>query len=130
MQKARKQRTDQANSLLEFHKPQRYKLPFPEVVNVDVLATALDEDLANRLRVLEDERNRVIESHTDARPWEEEIAYVRREQQLRRVRRDHHQDFVRREQEAFDRYEAQLPAGDFDNSAFVYAATGGRPRWS
>lgn len=108
----------------------RYPASLPEVVSVDVIGTMPDEDLIVRLRALDDDRNRVFEAHLDPRPWEEEIAYIRREQQIRRARRDEHQDYVRRMETEFSLAEFGLPAGDFDNSAYVYAATGGRPRWS
>ena len=97
---------------------------------MDVLGTLLDEDLIVRLRALDDDRNRAYEAHLETVPWETEIAYVRREQQMRRSRRENHSTFVNEEQRAFERIEASLPPGDFDNSAFVYAATGGRPRWN
>jgi hypothetical protein len=89
----------------------------------------LDEDLMVRANALEDERRRQCAT-VDVRPWEEEVAYVRREQQIRRVRRELHSEWMRRGDEEFNKREATLPAGDFDNSAFVYAATGGRPRWN
>lgn len=102
----------------------------PEVVTIDVLGAMLDEDLIVRLRALEDEKGKAYENHQDLAPWEVEIAYIRREQQVRRSRRDNHADYVRKAEEEFARTEAGLPAGDFDNSAFVYAASGGRPRWN
>lgn len=105
-------------------------IPLPEVVTIDTLGTMLDEDLNARYRSLEEDKNKAYAEHLDARPWEEELAYVRREQQLRRVRRDHHVEFLREEQRAFEQSEVGLPAGDFDNSNFVYAASGGRPRWN
>ena len=108
----------------------RYPVPTPEVVSSDVLGAMLDEDLVVRLRALDDDKGKVYESHLDTRPWEEEIAYIRREQQIRRTRRDTHSEYVRKAEDEFARIEASLPAGDFDNSAFVYAATGGRPRWN
>lgn len=97
---------------------------------MDELGVMLDEDLNSRLRTLEDDKNKAYESHFETRVWEIEIAYIRREQQMRRIRRDFHFDFERKTKEDFDRLEASLPAGDFDNTAFVYAATGGRPRWN
>lgn len=106
-----------------------YPVTLPEVVNIDVLGMMLDEDLIVRLRSLEADKERVHESYVDARPWEEEIAYIRREQQIRRARRDSHLEYVRQAELEFARIEANLPAGDFDNTAYVYAATGGRPRW-
>ena len=126
MQKSRKR----AESQNETRTVRRGGVPLPQVVNLDELSIMLDEDLINRLRSLEDDKNRAAEAYADVRPWEEEISYVRREQQVRRVRRDSHSEYVRKIEEEFARLEASLPAGDFDNSAFVYAATGGRPRWN
>lgn len=111
-------------------RPNRFALQAPDIVDIDALGTMLDEDLIVRLRSLEDEKGKVYEAHQDTRPWEEEIAYVRREQQVRRIRRDNHQDYLRRVEGDFNQSEVGLPSGDFDNSAFVYAATGGRPRWN
>lgn len=127
-QKARK-RNDASHSHASY-RTHRYPLPTPEVVSIDVIGTMLDEDLVVRIRALEADRAKVLDVSSDARPWEEEIAFVRREMQMRRERREAHQSWVRSEQDWFDRYEASLPAGDFDNSAYVYAATGGRPRWN
>jgi hypothetical protein len=110
--------------------PRRYPVPTPEVVSIDALGAMLDEDLIVRLRALEEDKSKVYDSHLDMRPWEEEVAYIRREQQIRRTRRDTHSEYVRKAEEEFARTEASLPAGDFDNSAFVYAVTGGRPRWN
>ena len=113
-------------------RPQRrgHSIPLPDLITIDELGTMLDEDLITRLRALEEDKGRAIEAHMDSRPWEEEVAYIRREQQVRRIRRDTHAEYVRRSEEEFNRIEASLPAGDFDNTAFVYAATGGRPRWN
>lgn len=102
----------------------------PDVVSMDDLGVMLDEDLIVRLRSLEEAKSKAYESHLDLRPWEEEIAYIRREQQVRRTRRDSHAEYVRNAEMEFNRTEASLPAGDFDNTAFVYAATGGRPRYN
>jgi hypothetical protein len=128
VQKNRKR--SEASVSNEGRSTRRYPVQLPEVVTIDVLGAMLDEDLVVRLRVLDDDKNKVYDAHLDARPWEEEIAYIRREQQLRRARRDTHAEYVRKSEDEFARTEAHLPAGDFDNSAFVYAATGGRPRWN
>jgi len=111
-------------------RPNRFAVPQPDVVTIDTLGTMLDEDLIVRLRALEDEKNKVYEAHQDVRAWEEEIAYNRREQQIRRARRAAHQEYSRRAEGDAGVPEYTLPAGDFDNMAFVYAATGGRPRWN
>lgn len=105
-------------------------MTLPEVVTIDDLGVMLDEDLVLRLRALEDAKGKAYETGVYARPWEEEIAYVRREQQIRRSRRETFAEYSRKLEEEFARTEASLPAGDFDNTAFVYAATGGRPRWN
>ena len=102
----------------------------PEIVDIDVLGGMQDEDLILHLRALDDDRLRASEIGYDQLPWEVELAYVRREQQIRRTRRDVHQEISHREGEEHYRREASLPEGDFDNFAFVYAATGGRPRWN
>lgn len=128
MQKSRKR--SEVQNVTETRSTRRNVLPLPDVANMDDLAVMLDEDLIGRLRSLEDMKNQAYEAHVDTRPWEEEIAYIRREQQIRRTRRDNHMDYVRKYEDEFNRSEASLPAGDFDNSAFVYAATGGRPRWN
>jgi hypothetical protein len=129
VQKTRK-RSDSTSSSLPSRPNRRQVVPLPEVVSIDVLGTLLDEDLIVRLRALDDDRNKAFEARLDTRPWETEVAYVRREQQMRRARRENHSAWIKREQEARDAEEATLPPGDFDNSAFVYAVTGGRPRWN
>lgn len=105
----------------------------PDVVSIDVLGAMLDDDLVLRLRALENGHNEAFsDAYASLRPWEEEIAYVRREQHIRRSRRDAHSDYIKRSEEeraADARREESLPAGDFDNSSFVNAASG-RPRWS
>ena len=127
MQKTSKRQADFVND-----RPRRRGATsnLPEVINIDVLGVMLDEDLITRLRSLEDDKNQAYENHQDLKPWEEEIAYIRREQQVRRTRRDKHSEFVTKAESEFVRSEVFLPAGDFDNSNFVYAASGGRPRWN
>ena len=102
----------------------------PEVVSIDVLGAMDDKDLVLRFQAMDEDRLRSYEVGRDPRPWEEEIAYVRREQQIRRTRRDVHSRLTAAAQAEYERIEASLPQGDFDNSAFVYAAMGGRPRWN
>jgi len=100
---------------------------------MDVLGTMQDEDLVLRLRALNEDHARAYESGRDTYPWEVEIAYVRREQQIRRIRRDNHAEITRLAEIEFRRLEESLPVADIEqnNAPFVYAATGGRPpRWS
>lgn len=108
-------------------RPQVY---LPEIVNMDALAAMQDNELAQRHRTLDDDRLRAQELGYSTQPWEVEIAYVKREQQIRNAHRAAHAEITRREQADFYESEAGLPPGDMDNFAFVYAATGGRPRWN
>lgn len=129
MQKTRKRSDSPSTSSLP-SRPRRQVIALPEVVSIDVLGTLLDEDLIVRLRALDEERNKAFEARVDTRPWETEIAFVRREQQMRRGRRESHTTYLNREEARRNSEEVGLPPGDFDNSAFVYAAIGGRPRWN
>lgn len=86
---------------------------------MDELATAPDEELINRFRSLEEERQKVIESGLDPRPWEDEVAYVRRELHVRRTRREAHDRYVRQLEKEYMEAEYNLPAADLDNSVFL-----------
>lgn len=94
----------------------------PEQVSVDVLAVMTDEDLSAKLRSLDDDRAKVDAAFYDPRYWEEEIAYVRREMQIRNVRRKAHEQYtaeIQREIDAYNRQEFYLPVADVDNTAFL-----------
>jgi hypothetical protein len=67
-----------------------YPINPPQQLTFDELALLSDEDLVSNGRQLEQEREVILEARMDPRPWEEEIAYIRREQQIRRTRRDTH----------------------------------------
>lgn len=97
----------------------RYPVALPELVSIDVLGAQNDEELINRLRSLEEDRNKVLDAHMDARPWEEEVAYIRRELQIRRSRREAHQAYVRTLEREFAESEANLPVADLDNTHFL-----------
>lgn len=131
MQKTRN-RSEASGGNVSYTSVRRSMVTRPEVVSTDVLETMLDEDLIAHFRALDSSMRLAYESSAqcDLRPWEEEIAYVRREQQVRRGRREAHTAYVQRTEREFNLAEMNLPPGDFDNSAFVYAASGGRPRWS
>jgi hypothetical protein len=70
----------------------------PEIVTIDDLALFEDDELSDRASLLENERNRLIKSHNHPIDWEVEIAYVRREQQIRKIRKDAHSDWLLAEQ--------------------------------
>lgn len=97
----------------------RYPVALPDVVSIDAMAALPDEELINRLRSLEEDRQKVLDAHLVARPWEEEVAYIRRELQIRRTRREAHDRYVRQLEREFAESEANLPVADLDNSHFL-----------
>jgi len=97
----------------------RYVVAGPEVFNMDDIAAMLDEDLYSHLNTMEDGRSKAYESRQDTRLWEEEIAYLRREIQLRRGRREAHEKYVAETSRSFADEERGLPAADFDNLKYV-----------
>jgi hypothetical protein len=68
----------------------------PEVYNMDDLGYMTDESLYERANRLESEKNRMMSSGRDPYLWEVELAYVRREQVLRRTRADLHAEYVQK----------------------------------
>jgi hypothetical protein len=66
----------------------------PDIVNMDLLATISDDELNNRHQRLENEREALLNGKVSVRAWEEEIAYVRREQGIRRARREAHDAYL------------------------------------
>lgn len=117
MQKNRP-RSQSSNDHSDNHSYIRYPIPEPDVIDMDAIGSMLDEDVLARLRSLEDDVNRLYEMGFTARPWEEEIAYIRREQQLRRTRREVHEAYVKRLDREYSISEANLPSADLDNSRF------------
>jgi hypothetical protein len=91
----------------------------PQQVNMDTLGGMSDEDLINHLRSLHEGLDHAYETRGNSRLWEEEIAYVRREQQIRRERRAAHDAYIRTLEREFAISEAGLPVADLDNSAFL-----------
>lgn len=68
--------------------------PVPEVVNMDTLATLLDDELYSHANAMEHGRARAYDQRHDTLPWEQEIAYARREIQIRHQRREAHERYV------------------------------------
>ena len=121
MSKNKKLRTSPQFAEQTNYSHSRYSVSLPEVVNIDVLATMLDEDLSARLYALEGDKNSVLQDSYDAVPWEVEIAYVKREQQIRKLRRENHERYMRSvAQEIAEESDnfVNLPSGDFDNVQF------------
>jgi hypothetical protein len=85
----------------------------PEVVNMDETALVPDEELFSRLNQLESDRLKVIDGNFDPYLWEIEIAYLRRESQIRRQRREAHEAYLY-ENAAFLTEEDNYVDGNFD----------------
>jgi hypothetical protein len=73
----------------------KYPLPVPEVANMDEIGYYPDDLLADRIGRLESERTRLLEMRYDPQLWEVELAYLRREQQIRTVRSERHEAYMR-----------------------------------
>jgi hypothetical protein len=91
----------------------------PEIYHADTLSIVSDDDLNSIYNHLEHDRNLALAVNGDARPWEDEISYVQREMQMRRIRHDAHVEFVRQTERENARIEASLPYADLDNTRFL-----------
>jgi len=77
-----------------YHAQATVPVPVPEVVNMDVTAVISDEELFARMNQLETDRSKVIDHNFDPYLWEVELAYLRREAQIRRQRREAHEVYL------------------------------------
>lgn len=68
----------------------------PEVYNMDDIGYMSDEAIHDRGSSLENEKNRLVAMGKDPYLWEVEMAYLRREQQLRQTRAARHAEFTQR----------------------------------
>jgi hypothetical protein len=75
-------------------KKQSYYDDEPEVIDMDVLSGMSDDELNNRFYTLEEERAGAWESREPTYTFEIELAYVQREQLLRRGRRAYHDAYL------------------------------------
>lgn len=87
-----------------FVRPRRgvnYPVNLPVPVNMDEIAIMSDEEVFARAGSLENDRAKVLDHRLDPTPWEIEIAYYRREQGIRRLRREIHEVFVKENAEFY-----------------------------
>jgi len=68
----------------------------PEIYNMDDIGYMADEAIQDRTQRLENDRGRLLAMNKDPYLWEVEIAYLRREEQLRQTRAERHADFVKK----------------------------------
>jgi len=94
----------------------------PEIHVMDDVATFSDEELYERLRVLESDRERALTCHVDPTPWEVELAFLLRESQVRRARRSAHERYIKQIEREFADAEAAAPVADLDNTLFLRMA--------
>jgi hypothetical protein len=66
----------------------------PPVFNMDDLGYSSDDELFSLAARLEAERSQLLSKGFDTYSWEIEISYVRREQQLRKLRSERHSDWL------------------------------------
>lgn len=73
----------------------QYPVDFPNVISMDVIARYSDEELFSCISRLETDRSKILESRFDPSPWEIELAYHKREFNLRKIRKEKHDEFMR-----------------------------------
>jgi len=117
VQKSRKPATPPGTG--KFVSNRRYPVPPPQPLNMDILAGMSDEELFNNLRSLGEALDKVYEHRLDPKPWEVEVAYIKRERDIRRDRREAHDKYLKLLERDFADSEAGLPVADLDNSAFL-----------
>ena len=71
------------------------EMELPEMINMDALAYASDDDLERRYGFISSERDKASQHGIDLYPWEVEIAYVQREMKNRHARRLSHERYIR-----------------------------------
>jgi len=113
---AKKSKKQDHNVKQETH---RKSEPRPDITNMDDIALLLDEDLMARISQLDEGRNRALGSGHDPYYWEVELAYHKREQGLRRVRREIHDRWSAEQINTYNSDESNLPYADFDNLKYV-----------
>jgi hypothetical protein len=96
----------------------------PQVLNMDAIAVMADDELFGTLSALDNALQRVFAEYGDTKPWEVEIAYVRRELQVRRLRREKHNQYMENIETETRRnflLEAMLPDAGYatDNTHFL-----------
>lgn len=74
-----------------------------DVVDMDTLSYANDDELIRRLDYLFDEKDKLNQHNLDSTPWEIEICYVQRELRVRNARKTAHEIYLREH----NRYEVQ-----------------------
>lgn len=95
-----------------------------ELIDLDAMAAMPDDELAGLLYATVAKRDDMYKARRSTRFLEEEICYLKRELQLRKIRRERHDEYVKNEEISmedamFD--ERRLPSAELDNIQFVQA---------
>ena len=104
--------TDSGKNRRQHEKAESFSFSFPQVTCMDALASMGDDEMQDMYRRLDSERLQVIASNSSPVPWEEELAYLIREAEIRRERRSAHQKYcntLQEESRRFFEYDEQLP---------------------
>lgn len=76
-------------------------MELPEVINMDALSYANDDELERRLSFLQGEISKAAKVDYDLQPWEVEVCYVQRELRIRTARRSAHDRYMRNNPETY-----------------------------
>ena len=68
----------------------------PEIITTDEIGYMTEDALRDRNNRLEMERNQLVASGKNSYLWEVELAYIQREQNIRRVRSEFHAEYVKK----------------------------------
>lgn len=83
----------------------------PMITTIDDIALLSDEELSARVNRFEAERNR----SRDQVPWEVEIAYFRREQQIRKRRMEAHSEWLASNPQDTNYFDDSIGEGEGSN---------------
>jgi hypothetical protein len=84
------------NNKMSNKKSKNFSKDAPEIYNMDDIGYMSDDALYDRANRLENERSRMLNSGREPYLWEVEIAYLRREQTMRKTRTDIHQEYLQK----------------------------------
>lgn len=74
----------------------QYPFAVPHPINMDEIAVMADDQLYSLQQQFENERQKILDARLDPYFWEIELAYLRRELHIRRLRRDAHEVYLQK----------------------------------
>ena len=97
---------------------QRKVVEQPQLSPIDLIGALSDDELHAKRNELETLRESLLKSNRAVKQIEVELAYVQREGQLRNIRHDRHEQWLRAVA-SYEDNEDMLPNVDFNNIDFV-----------